>query len=113
MSSVKTLSVRIIVDVSSVMSKMTEINLALTMTNAKGILIAVIFNPRNFVLIRLNQYVGVSVLMRRHLRLKHLKCINNDGSYTCECFRGYDKAGEQCFDINECDDTVWQGMDPF
>lgn len=112
MSSVKTLSVRIIVDVSSVMSKMTEINLALTMTNAKGILIAVIFNPRNFVLNRLNQYEE-SVLIRRRLKLKHLKCINNDGSYTCECFRGYDKAGEQCFDINECDDTVWQGMDPF
>ena len=90
---------------------MTKINLALTMTSAKRILIAVIFNPRNFVLNR--EYVGVSALMRRRLNLKHLKCINNDGSYTCECFPGYDKAGEQCFDINECDDAVWQGMDPF
>ena len=111
MSNVKTLSVHIIADVSLVMSKTTMISLALIMTNVKGILIAVIFNPRNFVLNR--EYVGVSALMRRRLNLKHLKCINNDGSYTCECFPGYDKAGEQCFDINECDDAVWQGMDPF
>ena len=53
----------------------------------------------------------MSASMRRRLKLKRSKCINNDGSYTCDCFPGYDKAGEQCFDINECDDTVWQGMD--
>ena len=52
----------------------------------------------------------MSASMRRRLKLKRSKCINNDGSYTCDCFPGYDKAGEQCFDINECDDTVWQGM---
>ena len=110
MSNAKILSVHLIVGVSLVMSRMTTINLALTMTSAKGTLIAVIFNQRNCVL---NSCVGghMSELMRRRLKLKRPKCINNDGSYTCDCFPGYDKAGEQCFDINECDDTVWQGMD--
>ena len=42
----------------------------------------------------------------------HKKCINNDGSYSCECFPGYEMIGEQCFDINECDDLVWQGTNP-
>ena len=63
MSSVKILSAHIIVDVSSVMSKMTTISLALTMTSAKGILIAAIFNPRNFVLNRLYLY-GMRVVRK-------------------------------------------------
>ena len=56
MSNVKILSVHLIVGVSLVMSRMTTINLALTMTSAKGTLIAVIFNQRNCVF---NCCVGV------------------------------------------------------
>ena len=110
MSNVKTLSVHLIVVVSLVMSRMTTTNLVLTTTSAKATLIAVIFNRRNCVL---NSCVGghLSASMCGRLLIKTPKCINNDGSYTCDCFPGYDKAGEQCFDINECDDTVWQGMD--
>ena len=95
------------------MLKMTRTNLVLTMTSAKGILIVVIFNQRNFVYILcVGVYSrGLWALMRRWPTWKRDKCINNDGSYTCECFPGYDMIGEQCFDINECDDTVWQGMD--
>ncbi|CAE1328534.1 unnamed protein product [Acanthosepion pharaonis] len=30
------------------------------------------------------------------------KCINKNGSYDCECIAGYQKEGNGCVDINEC-----------
>ncbi|XP_067241583.1 EGF-containing fibulin-like extracellular matrix protein 1 isoform X2 [Chanodichthys erythropterus] len=30
-------------------------------------------------------------------------CYNTRGSYTCQCHPGYQKHGEQCVDVNECD----------
>uniref|UniRef100_H0UYV6 EGF-containing fibulin-like extracellular matrix protein 1 n=1 Tax=Cavia porcellus TaxID=10141 RepID=H0UYV6_CAVPO len=30
-------------------------------------------------------------------------CINLRGSFACQCLPGYQKLGEQCVDINECD----------
>uniref|UniRef100_A0A8C1UTB1 EGF-like domain-containing protein n=1 Tax=Cyprinus carpio TaxID=7962 RepID=A0A8C1UTB1_CYPCA len=32
-------------------------------------------------------------------------CYNTRGSYTCQCHPGYQKHGEQCVDVNECDLT--------
>ncbi|KAL5014723.1 hypothetical protein ScPMuIL_008993 [Solemya velum] len=32
-------------------------------------------------------------------------CKNNNGSYTCECKKGYKLTGVECLDINECDDN--------
>ena len=30
------------------------------------------------------------------------KCTNNEGSFTCECEKGYSGNGQLCSDINEC-----------
>ena len=51
--------------------------------------------------------------MKTHLCDAHARCINNDGSYTCDCNPGWKPAksvdyleeGRKCEDINECDDN--------
>ncbi|XP_066921300.1 uncharacterized protein [Clytia hemisphaerica] len=35
----------------------------------------------------------------------HAQCINTIGSYTCQCFDGYQGDGFQCQDLNECDEV--------
>ena len=29
-------------------------------------------------------------------------CLNNEGSFTCECNKGFSGNGHSCFDIDEC-----------
>ncbi|XP_067845132.1 EGF-containing fibulin-like extracellular matrix protein 1 isoform X1 [Heptranchias perlo] len=58
---------------------------------------------RGFALNEQNQCKDIDeCVLGNHNCGPELTCINTRGSFSCRCSQGYQKRGDQCFDIDEC-----------
>ncbi|XP_041038761.1 EGF-containing fibulin-like extracellular matrix protein 1 isoform X2 [Carcharodon carcharias] len=63
--------------------------------------------PHGFTLNEQNQCKDIDeCALGNHNCAPELTCINTRGSFRCRCRQGYQKRGDQCLDVNECETSA-------